>query len=101
MAQLTSATTLTTITVPTFGESLLNEICRDPEALVEWKRAVLDLEVETGRELQGQVSEKGLEAYFEALEVLRAALETGPMEKIMLAQGMVVEAGMEFIGSEP
>lgn len=87
--------------VERIGKGLLNGICRDREAVMEWKRAVFDLEVEVGRELEGQVLEETLEAYFEALEELGAALEAGDSEKTMVAQGVVVEAAAKLVAGRP
>lgn len=87
--------------VEMIGQGLLEEMCNDREAVMEWKHAAFELEVEIGKELQKQVPEEALEAYFEALEVLKAALEAGDFEKVMIAQGAVVEAAMKFITARP
>jgi hypothetical protein len=83
------------------GEGLLEGICRDREAVIEWKRAMFDLEVEVGGELEGQMPGEMLERYFEALEALKAALEAGDFEKMMIAQEAVVEAAAEFVPATP
>lgn len=87
--------------VEMIGEALLKEICKDPKTVMGWKRAVFDLEIEVGKELQGQVPEEALEAYFKALEALKAALEAGDFGEVMIAQGEVVEAATKFITGRP
>jgi hypothetical protein len=68
---------------------------------MEWKQAVFDLEAEVGRGLEGQVLGETLEAYFEALEELSTALEAGDSERIMVAQGALVEAAAKLVASSP
>ncbi len=68
---------------------------------MEGKCAIFDLEVEIGEELRGQVPEEGLEAYFGALETLKAALEAGDFEEMVIAQEAVVEAGATFVTGRP
>lgn len=87
--------------VEIIGESLLAEICQDREAVMEWKYAAFDLEARVGDELQGQVPEEALEAYFEAIKALEAALEAGDFEEVMIAQEAVVEAGATFVTARP
>jgi hypothetical protein len=87
--------------VEIIGESLLAEICQDREAVMEWKYAAFDLEARVGDELQGQVPEEALEAYFEAVKALEAALEAGDFEEMMIAQEAVVEAGATFVTARP
>lgn len=87
--------------VEMIGESLLEDICHDREAVMEWKYAAFDLEARVGDELQGQVPEEALEAYFEAIEALKAALEAGDFEEMMIAQEAVVEAGATFVTGRP
>jgi hypothetical protein len=87
--------------VEMIGESLLAEICQDREAVMEWKYAAFDLEARVGDELQGQVPEEALDAYFEAIEALKAALEAGDFEEMMIAQEAVVEAGTTFLTGRP
>ncbi len=87
--------------VEMIDESLLNEICQDREAVMEWKRIIFELEVEVGMELEGQVPEEMLEAYFEAIGALEAALKTGDFEEVMIAQEKVMEAAMGFVTARP
>jgi hypothetical protein len=87
--------------VEMIGESLLAEICQDREAVMEWKYAAFDLEARVGDELQGQVPEEALDAYFEAVKALEAALEAGDFEEVMIAQEAVVEAGATFVTGRP
>lgn len=76
---------------------LQEEICSDPEAVMEWKREIFELEAQVGEELQGQVPEEVLEAYIKAIDSLAVALEAGDLEKVMVAQESVVEAATKFI----
>lgn len=87
--------------VEMIGEGLLKEICQDREVVMEWKRAMFDLEVEVGRELEGQVPKETLEAYFKALEALKVALEARDLEEVMIRQEKAVEAGTEFVTGRP
>jgi hypothetical protein len=87
--------------VEMIGEALQREICDDRQAVVEWKYAVFDWEVEVGIELEGQVADEMLEVYFEAIEALKAALEAGGFEEVMIAQEKVVEAAARFVTGRP
>jgi hypothetical protein len=79
------------------GDALEREICEDRQAVMEWKYAIFDLEVELGKELEGQVPEEMLQAYFGAIEALNAALEAGGFAEVMIAQEKVVEAAERFL----
>lgn len=80
---------------------LLEGICGDPEALMEWKHHISELEAQVGEELKGQVPDEALDAYLKAIERLYAALEAGDLEEVMSAQEAVVEAAATFITSNP
>jgi hypothetical protein len=83
--------------VKLIDRALQEEICDDPEAVMEWKREIFELEERVGEELRGQVPEEALENYFRAIDNLAAALETGDLQEVMSAEESVIEAAMKFI----
>ncbi|MBU7023452.1 MAG: caspase family protein, partial [Theionarchaea archaeon] len=76
---------------------LQEEICDNPEVIMEWKREIFELEAKVGEELKGQVPEEALENYLRAIDSLAAALEAGDLQKVMSAEESVIEAAMKFI----
>ncbi len=87
--------------VKLIGKGLQDGICDDREALMQWKREIFELEARVGRELSGKVPNEAIEAYFEAIQRLDAALEAGDPQEVMIAQESVVEAAMKFITDMP
>jgi hypothetical protein len=83
--------------VKLIDRALQEEICDDPEAILEWKREIFELEERVGEELRGQVPEEALENYFRVIDSLAAALEAGDLQEVMLAEESVIEAAMKFI----
>ncbi|MBU7021204.1 MAG: caspase family protein [Theionarchaea archaeon] len=76
---------------------LREEICSNPEATMELKREIFELEVKVAHELEGHVPKEELEDYLRALDVLGAALDAGDLQKVMLAEESVIEAAMKLV----
>ena len=81
-------------------DGLVNEICRDYQATLNWKRTIFKLETEIGKELQKQTPGKLLRAYFISLKKLKTALDAGDINKVIIAQAALVKAAAKLIANK-